>query len=90
MIGRGNQVRRPIYIGDLADGLVGVATAQSGHLEGQTLDLAGPREYTYERLVDLFAYAAMKRPRKLALSPAAFWYVLQTPLHQKGRQAATC
>lgn len=42
-------------------------------VEGQTYELAGPRGYTYRRLVELFAYASISPCRIVSLPPPLFW-----------------
>lgn len=72
-IGRGNNLRHPIYIDDLLAALELAATA-GPEVAGQTFNIAGPRWMTVEEMVGEFARAlrvpppAFHAPRWLGLS----------------------
>lgn len=68
----GQQVRYPIHVADVADALA-VAARSNRQVDGRVFELAGPRAYTYRRLVELFAYAAFTPCRIVSLSPYSFW-----------------
>lgn len=57
---------------DLADALLLLIKSERP-VEGRTYELVGPRAYTYRRLVDLFAHAAMCPNTKISLPPMLFW-----------------
>lgn len=71
-MGAGDQVKRPLHVSNLADAIM-VLIRSEELVEGRTYELAGPRAYTYRRLVELFAHAAMCPCRTVSLSPALFW-----------------
>lgn len=72
MVEDGRAIRYPLHISNMADAIVLLIKSEQS-VEGKSFDLAGPRGYTYRRLVELFAYAAMCPLRTVSLSPAAFW-----------------
>lgn len=63
-IGKGNNLRHPIYIDDFLEGAEQAATA-SPALAGSTFNLAGPRWMTVEQMVSQFAEAIDVRPPTL-------------------------
>lgn len=72
-IGRGNNLRHPIYIDDMLEAMV--LAAQAGpEVSGRTFNIAGPRWMTVEEMVGEFARAlrmpppAFHAPRWLGLS----------------------
>ncbi len=71
MVGDGSQVKRPIHVSNVAEALQ-LLIREKG-VEGKTFELAGPKAYTYKRLVELFAYAAMVRCHTIPLNPTLFW-----------------
>jgi nucleoside-diphosphate-sugar epimerase len=72
-IGRGNNLRHPIYIDDLSAALE-LAAAAGPEIAGRTFNIAGPRWMTVEEMVGEFARAlrvpppAFHAPRWLGLS----------------------
>jgi len=72
-IGRGNNLRHPIYIDDFLSGLE-LAAAAGPEVSGRTFNIAGPRWMTVEEMVREFARAlrvsppAVHLPRWLGLS----------------------
>jgi nucleoside-diphosphate-sugar epimerase len=72
-IGRGNNLRHPIYIDDFLSGLE-LAAAAGPEVSGRTFNIAGPRWMTVEEMVKEFARAlrvsppAVHAPRWLGLS----------------------
>lgn len=70
--GAGDQVKRPLHVADFADALL-LLIKSEGPVEGRTYELFGPRAYTYRRLVDLFAHAAMCPNKKIRLPPILYW-----------------
>jgi nucleoside-diphosphate-sugar epimerase len=72
-IGRGNNLRHPIYIDDLSAALE-LAAAAGSEISGRTFNIAGPRWMTVEEMVGEFARAlsvpppAFHAPRWLGLS----------------------
>jgi nucleoside-diphosphate-sugar epimerase len=72
-IGRGNNLRHPIYIDDLSSALE-LAGAAGPEVSGRTFNIAGPRWMTVEEMVGEFARAlsvpppAFHAPRWLGLS----------------------
>jgi nucleoside-diphosphate-sugar epimerase len=55
-IGRGENLRHPIYIDDFLHGIEAAALGPP-HIAGQTFNLAGPRWMTVEEMVSQFAQA---------------------------------
>ncbi len=72
-IGRGNNLRHPIYIDDMLEALV-LAARAGPEVSGRTFNIAGPRWMTVEEMVGEFARAlrmpppAFHAPRWLGLS----------------------
>ncbi|MGH8319818.1 MAG: NAD-dependent epimerase/dehydratase family protein [Steroidobacteraceae bacterium] len=72
-IGRGNNLRHPIYIDDLLAALE-LAAAAGSEVSGRTFNIAGPRWMTVEEMVGEFAHAlgvpppAFHAPRWLGLT----------------------
>ena len=63
-IGKGGNLRHPIYIDDFLAGLESVALAEP-QIAGRTFNLAGPRWMTVEEMVGEFAKAINVRPPTL-------------------------
>ena len=63
-IGKGSNLRHPIYVGDFLEG-VELAALAPPRVAGGTFNLAGPRWMTVEEMVSLFAQAIQARPPKL-------------------------
>jgi nucleoside-diphosphate-sugar epimerase len=63
-IGRGENLRHPIYIDDFLQGIEGAALG-SAQLSGKTYNLAGPRWMTVAEMVSQFARAIEVPPPKL-------------------------
>jgi nucleoside-diphosphate-sugar epimerase len=60
-IGKGNNLRHPIYVDDFLEGVESAALAPAG-VCGKTFNLAGPRWMTVEEMVSEFAKAINVRP----------------------------
>lgn len=72
MIGDGQQARHPLHVTNFADALlVLIKTRQL--VEGKTFEFAGPKGYTYRRLIELFAHAAICPAKAISLPPALFY-----------------
>jgi dihydroflavonol-4-reductase len=63
-LGRGDNLRHPLYIDDFLEGIERVALAPSG-IAGRTFNLAGPRWMTVREMVSEFASASGVRPPTL-------------------------
>ena len=63
-IGRGDNLRHPLYIDDFLEGVEAAALAP-GEVAGKTFNLAGPRWMTVEEMVGEFAKAINVRPPTL-------------------------
>lgn len=72
VLDHGKQIRYPLHISNIADALV-LLTRTTMAIEGKTFELAGPKGYTYRRLVELFAYASMSPCNITSLPAPLFW-----------------
>lgn len=67
-LGAGGPKFQPVYVGDVADAIVGCLNDASS--AGKTFELAGPRVYSFADLMRLVLNASS---RKRLLIPAPFW-----------------
>jgi NADH dehydrogenase len=68
LIGGGHTRFQPVYVGDVADAIVRVLHEDAAR--GQTYELAGPRVYTFQQLMELML-RELRRHR--GLIPLPFW-----------------
>jgi uncharacterized protein YbjT (DUF2867 family) len=72
MFGRGETKLQPVYVEDVAEGVVRVLRAPAVR---QPYELAGPRVYTYQELLRTIAAIADTRPY-LVPFPFSLWHVI--------------
>lgn len=54
-INGGNSIKHPLYIDDLAEGLLRIAKDRS-HFLGKTFELLGPDAFTWRKILEIFRY----------------------------------
>lgn len=71
IIGDGQQIKVPIHVSNVVDAFQ-LLIREKG-VEGKIFELVGPKAYTYKRLVELFAYAAVVKGSLAKTNPLLFW-----------------